>query len=350
MTLPVKPGGFGVNQGLGPQVDNASRTSSEDDMTSVGEAGGRVSVVMPTFKNAQYIGQALDSVLDQTRAPFEIIVINDGSPDDTDVAVGPYLDRITYLKQPNQGIAITRNRGVQLATGEYIKFVDSDDWLPADAIERLGEVLDAYPQVGLAYGRSQRADEDGVLTAVRKVEEHRVGKHRDFAHMLDRNFIPTSAALCRRTALIDSGLFRPYMMGSDWAMWLWMMMTGWEAYGLDDVTFFYRRHGGNITAQTNQAREYRANLLMLGDLRDQHWQRFNRRERAAMRRTQRRIRRQLGWLCLSRGDRSLARWAFVHNVLNGPDVDSMAGLGLAVAPSPVYRWMGRRRSVWQPTV
>ena len=102
--------------------------------------GIRVSVIMPAYKCAHMIGAALDSALSQD-VPLEVIVINDRSPDDLDAAMQPYLHdpRILYLKnETNLGVAETRNRGISLARGEYIAFLDSDDiWAPGKLQKQL---------------------------------------------------------------------------------------------------------------------------------------------------------------------------------------------------------------------
>src|ERR1700756_1773689 len=94
-----------------------------------------VSVVIPAYNSARYIGETLDSVFRQTYRDFEVLVINDGSPDTEalEAVLRPYFERIVYLKQENRGPAAARNLGIRQARGEYIAFLDSDDcWLPED--------------------------------------------------------------------------------------------------------------------------------------------------------------------------------------------------------------------------
>ncbi len=91
----------------------------------------KVSVVIPTHNRANYIAHAVESVLDQTFRDYEIIVINDGSTDNTQEVLKKFEDKIKLLHQENKGIAQTRNRAIQESTGEYIAFLDSDDyWMP----------------------------------------------------------------------------------------------------------------------------------------------------------------------------------------------------------------------------
>src|SRR5689334_2160139 len=90
-----------------------------------------VSVVIPTYNRAELVGEAIDSVLGQSRPPLEVIVVDDGSTDDTADVVGRYGARVVYLRQPNCGPATARNVGVARARGDLIALLDSDDrWLP----------------------------------------------------------------------------------------------------------------------------------------------------------------------------------------------------------------------------
>src|SRR5260221_785574 len=88
-----------------------------------------VSVVIPAYNVARYISETLESVFAQTFTDYEVIVVNDGSPDteDFEQAIAPYLNRILYLKQENLGASVARNTGLQAARGEFIAFLDADD-------------------------------------------------------------------------------------------------------------------------------------------------------------------------------------------------------------------------------
>src|SRR5450756_966886 len=88
-----------------------------------------VSVIVPAFRCAQYLTQAIESVLAQEGPSVELVVVNDGSPDETDEVVRPYLDRIVYIKQENRGLSAARNVGFRASHGEFICFLDADDIL-----------------------------------------------------------------------------------------------------------------------------------------------------------------------------------------------------------------------------
>jgi len=109
----------------------------------------RVSVIIPTYNRAQMLVECLESVISQTFTDYEVIVIDDGSTDDTGELVKPYLDRIEYIKHENKGNAAARNSGLDIARGELIAFLDSDDlWLPGK-LEREVDYLDGHPDVDM---------------------------------------------------------------------------------------------------------------------------------------------------------------------------------------------------------
>lgn len=110
---------------------------------------GTVSVVIPTYNRGRLITAAIDSVLAQQRRPLEILVIDDGSTDDTETRLAPYRARIRYIRQDNHGAGAARNLGIQEARGDYIAFLDSDDiWLPGKLAMQCA-IMDARPDIAL---------------------------------------------------------------------------------------------------------------------------------------------------------------------------------------------------------
>src|SRR5512139_2675174 len=118
-----------------------------------------VTVLIPTFNRTRYVGHAIRSVLQQTRRDLELLVLDDGSTDDTEAVVRAVSDaRVRYVRCPHRGISATLNTGIGLARGPYIARLDSDDeWLP-ELLATETAVLDADPDVGLVYGRAQAMD------------------------------------------------------------------------------------------------------------------------------------------------------------------------------------------------
>ncbi len=171
-----------------------------------------VSVVIPTFNRGFCIGAAVDSVLRQTRPPDEIIVVDDGSTDDTPERLAAYGDRIRYVQHVNSGVSAARNGGILVARSNWIAFLDSDDeWLPSKLETQL-TALQADPRL-IAHACNARTnagmgrtidffslgDQLGILGENQSLE-------RPLAHVLAYRFC-TPALVVRRAALLAAGLF-----------------------------------------------------------------------------------------------------------------------------------------------
>ena len=115
-------------------------------------------MLLPTYNSARYLPAALDSIFAQTFRDFEVVVVDDGSTDDTAVALRPYAERIRYEFQANRGIGETRNRALQLARGDLVAFLDSDDvWEPEHLATKVA-ALDALPEAAGVFGEFRIID------------------------------------------------------------------------------------------------------------------------------------------------------------------------------------------------
>ena len=118
----------------------------------------KVSVIIPVYNGAATIGRALASVFAQDFIDYEVVVVNDGSTDDTASVLAGYGDRIRVVTQVNRGLPAARNSGIRASSGEYVAFIDDDDeWLP-QMLERCGAVLDQDPDCGLVYAGALKVD------------------------------------------------------------------------------------------------------------------------------------------------------------------------------------------------
>ncbi len=113
-----------------------------------------VSIIIPVYNTEKYIAEAIESVLNQTFESWELLIINDGSTDDTAKILAIFEDeRITILTQENKGVSVARNRGLALAKGEYITFLDADDALPSYALEKRVTYLERNIDVDIVHGK-----------------------------------------------------------------------------------------------------------------------------------------------------------------------------------------------------
>jgi glycosyltransferase involved in cell wall biosynthesis len=111
-----------------------------------------ISVMIGVYNGADYLGEAIDSVLAQTYRPFELIVVDDGSEDDTPRVAKGYEDALRYVRQENGGMAAARNRAVEEARGSYFAFLDADDRFPPEKLERQLAVFEADPELDVVFG------------------------------------------------------------------------------------------------------------------------------------------------------------------------------------------------------
>ncbi len=138
------------------------RSESGFDLTE----NPKVSVVIPTFNCARYLSEAIESVLDQDYRSAEIVVVDDGSTDDTELAVGKYIENgsITYIRQENRGPGAARNRGLAASRGEYIAFLDADDAMMSESLRERQALLDLFPEIAFVF--ADFAVEDDTSTTL----------------------------------------------------------------------------------------------------------------------------------------------------------------------------------------
>ena len=119
----------------------------------------KVSVIIPTYNAARWIGETIDSVQSQTYKNYEIIVIDDGSVDSTREVLEKYIKNINYIYQDNKGVSSARNHGIKISAGEYIAFLDNDDiWLP-DKLSLQIQVLESQKNIAMIFTDGELFDE-----------------------------------------------------------------------------------------------------------------------------------------------------------------------------------------------
>ena len=173
-----------------------------------------VTVVIPAYNAAKYLIESLDSVLAQSFGDFEVIVVDDGSTDETPEILTPYLDVIRYIRTENRGPSSARNLAIRESRGELIAFQDADDvWLPEKLALQV-ELLEARPGLGVAFTGSERFNEretlDCNLTTGSPVPSGWV-----FDELLSRHFIALSTVVVRRSCLDAVGGFDESLVGAE---------------------------------------------------------------------------------------------------------------------------------------
>lgn len=177
-----------------------------------------VSVIIPTYNRKHFLLEAVDSVFAQTYRDLEVIVVDDGSTDGTGEALGRHKPRLIYTYQANKGAGAARNRGIELARGEFIAFLDSDDlWLPKK-LEIQVAFMDQNPEAQICY-----TDEIWVRKGVRVNPRKKHTKYSGwiYSHCLPLCIISPSSALIREEVFGHIGTFDPRLpVCEDYDLWL----------------------------------------------------------------------------------------------------------------------------------
>jgi teichuronic acid biosynthesis glycosyltransferase TuaG len=211
----------------------------------------KVSVIIPTYQSAHYIRDAIDSALSQTYKNTEIIVVDDGSTDDTEDILKTYEGKIKVIKQKNSGPSKARNAGILSSSGEYIALLDSDDiWLP-NKLEKQMIVFREDPSIGLVYSDSYIFSDvetwNKTLFQLGKPYEGSI--HRQ---LFIKNFIPDLTVMIRRSFLLKAGLFNPAIVfGEDYALWLKVSKETRVGF-VNEPLAKYRVHSSQLSSKEEQ--------------------------------------------------------------------------------------------------
>jgi glycosyltransferase involved in cell wall biosynthesis len=289
-----------------PQQKTVSEDSAPQVSTPV------VSVVIPAYNVAPYISETLDSVFAQTFAGYEVIIVNDGSPDTKELerALEPYLNRIVYLTQENRGAGAARNAGLRRARGEYVAFLDADDlWLPDYLSEQIKFIREGdYDFVyadALLFGESplagrtfmQIAPSDGEVT---------------FQSLINgRCNVITSGVVVRTRLTLEVGLFDEQLRNSqDFELWVRLVRNGVRAAYQRKVLLRYRYHENSLSGDA--LNQIKRELRVLGKIESSYDLTPLEREEVskAMAATEANLELETGKLHLAKGEFREARAAF----------------------------------------
>ncbi len=210
-----------------------------------------ISVVIPCYNYGKYLKRCINSVLNQTRKPQEIWVIDDCSLDNTKEVVKFYKDKIKYFRnKKNLGAAKSHNVGIKKSSGDYIFCLDADDWVGPTLLQKEAEILDSYPQIGLVYSQSYSVysskkiilrvpDPPGMLSYI--------GGKKDFFRLLRGDFIPANTMLIRKKVYQKVGLYDPKVYcRSDYEMKIRIAKEFPLAYLAQPLGYYRGIHGQNL--------------------------------------------------------------------------------------------------------
>ncbi len=199
-----------------------------------------VSIIVPCYRQAQFLPATLDRALGQSERDIEVVVVNDGSDDDTAAVAARYGDRVRYHFQPNAGLAAARNTGIGLARGTYLLFLDSDDLLHPDAVSWLLAAAGGRADVLAVMGWQFFVRDDDLTNGFGKLPPH--GRPLGPALVLG-NFAPPHGYLARRTMVQAVGGFAAAVPGcEDWDLWSRLVFAGAEVVPVYRTGAHYRQH------------------------------------------------------------------------------------------------------------
>jgi len=220
---------------------------------SAGSRPPLVSVVIPCYKQAHFLPDAVESVVAQTFSDWEILIVNDGSPDDTSEAAKKLIakfpgKRIRLVEKTNGGLSSARNAGISAGQGKYILPLDADDKIKPALLARLVPILDSNPKVGFAYTHIQHfgaMDNEFALPDFDRVT------------LVTKDNIACVCSLLRKSVWEQVGGYSEAMREGyeDWDFWIGCVEHGWDGFCLHEPLFLYRKNGASMLSAANQKRE-----------------------------------------------------------------------------------------------
>jgi glycosyltransferase involved in cell wall biosynthesis len=205
--------------------------------------------VIATHNRSRLLKETIDSVLKQTFQDFELIVVDDGSTDDTEEVLKSYGDHLHFLRQENRGPSAARNLGISHARGAWISIQDSDDLCAPDHLETLYSFVKKKPDVGMVFANGAYLDDPRPTgkTIIPRAKSKRLANNGvELSDLFTKSIVRLQAALLSKKALLAvGGLDENLRISMDLDLAFRFFMRFPIAY-LDKVVFFYRRHDGNI--------------------------------------------------------------------------------------------------------
>ncbi|MEG3955221.1 glycosyltransferase [Microcoleus sp. herbarium2] len=237
---------------------------------SMANSTPQVSVIIPAYNGDRYIAQAVESVISQTYKNWEIIVVDDGSTDDTRQALQPYVEKIRYVYQENQGVAAARNRGIKESRGELIAFLDQDDFFLSDKLAGQVALFDAQPSLGIVNSGWRLVNEQGeTISDIKSWEYFPILNLKTW--IVQMPVLPSAMMFSRKWLENVGGFNSEFDSVDDADLVLRLVLLGCESAWLPQVTVCYRQHDKNVSIkksleQANLYIKLKQNLFNKPDL------------------------------------------------------------------------------------
>lgn len=206
---------------------------------------GLVSTVIPSYNSAKFIIEAIESVLSQTYKNIEIIVSDDGSDDNTEEVLRPYLSQIVYLKGENSGPATARNRALKIVRGEFIAFLDADDiWLPKKLEEQMKMFID-NPECSVLYSRHMDFDHESGKKL--SIFPDKIYSGMVFDVLLVEKFISLPTIVFKKSIMDEIGFFNENLQTAEDTNFFLRIARKYQFCGMENIHVHRRKHQNNIS-------------------------------------------------------------------------------------------------------
>jgi len=185
------------------------------------------SIIIPTYNHGKYVERSVQCALDQTYPNVEVIVVDDGSTDDTPERVKRFKDRIIYIRKENTGRGDNRNKAIERSSGKYIQFLDADDTIASYKLEKQIPFLEADSEIAVVY--SDCSSNDAAGEEMENVSYPLAEREDPLPILVRRTLFGIHAAITRRDAIIKVGMFDPHPLAQeDWDLWLKLAIEGYR--------------------------------------------------------------------------------------------------------------------------
>jgi len=204
-----------------------------------------VSAIIASYNHSAYVTDSITSVLRQTYPNIELIVIDDGSSDDSVTRIKPLAEKhkFYFAAQENMGLARTLNKAISMARGKYFAALGSDDIAMLDKTEKQVAFMEVHPGIAVCGGNVLNINDEGVILKKQKLHPYR---ELDFESiMTNKPGIASPTAMIRKSVLDEAGDYDPDIQLEDMSMWLKLTYQGYRIAGLNDVLVYYRKHTAN---------------------------------------------------------------------------------------------------------
>jgi glycosyltransferase involved in cell wall biosynthesis len=223
-----------------------------------------ISIVIPVYNGEKYVVECLDSIVGQSYRPLEIIIVDDGSTDNSAKIAINHHAAPSVLKMPHANLPSARNAGIRSARGTYVAFCDVDDLWHPEKLAVQAKVLEEYPDIGFVFTAVAVFGTDPAKAKVRRPTRRELAFNRgdQFALLTERSIIAPSSVLVRKSALDKAGLFDENLEScEDWDLWLRTAEAGIHMHRINTPLTLYRRHQDNMSKKIEVM--HRSRLLVL---------------------------------------------------------------------------------------